>query len=91
MVDGAMVMTREDKWKENKLGRIFKQSQIVDIQKDRNEIMESVYVGHLGSINEFCPKMERHINLVKGKKIFIADGARSVSYTHLTLPTTPYV
>ena len=27
MVDGAMLMTREDKWKENKLGRIFRSSQ----------------------------------------------------------------
>lgn len=32
MVDGAMLMTREDKWKENKLGRIFRSSQVVDIQ-----------------------------------------------------------
>ena len=76
MVDGSMVMTREDKWKENKLGRIFKQSQIIDIQRNRNEIMESIYVSHLGSVNEFCPKMERHLSLVKGNKVFIADGAR---------------
>jgi len=76
MVDGAMLMTREDKWKENKLGRIFRSSQIIDIQKDRNEIMESVYVSHLGSIHEFCPKMERHLNYVKGPKVFIADGAK---------------
>lgn len=76
MVDGAMLMTREEKWKENKLGRIFRSSQLIDIQKDRNEIMESVYVSHLGSVNEFCPKMERHLNYVKGPKVFIADGAR---------------
>jgi len=76
MVDGSMLMTREDKWKENKLGRIFRSSQNIDIQRDRNEIFESLYVSHLGSVKEFCPKMERHLHYVKGPKVFIADGAR---------------
>jgi len=76
MVDGSMLMTREDKWKENKLGRIFRSSQNIDIQQNRNEIVESVYVSHLGSIHEFCPKMERHLNYIKGTKVFIADGAK---------------
>lgn len=76
MVDGSMLMTREDKWKEHKLGRIFRSSQNIAIQKDRNEITESVYVSHLGSVDEFCPKMERHLSYVKGSKVFIGDGAK---------------
>lgn len=76
MVDGSMLMTREDKWKENKLGRIFRASQSIDIQVNRNEITESIYVSHLGSIQEFCPKMERHLHYVKEPKVFIADGAK---------------
>jgi len=76
MVDGAMLFTREDKWKENKLARIFHESQNVDIQKDRNEIVDTVYVSHLGSINEFLPKVERHLSYVKNKKVFVADGAK---------------
>ena len=76
MVDGGMVFTREDKWKENKLARIFYESQNAEIQRNRNEIMDTVYVSHLGGIDKFLPKVERHISLVSGKKIFIADGAK---------------
>lgn len=76
MVDGGMVFTREDKWKENKLARIFYESQNVDIQINRNEIADTVYVSHLGGVDKFLPKVERHISLVKGKKVFIGDGAK---------------
>ena len=53
MMDGSMVYTREEKWKEMKLARLFHESQNVNIQKDRKEIVKSVYVSHLGSIDEF--------------------------------------
>lgn len=76
MMDGSMVYTREEKWKEMKLARLFHESQNVEIQKDRNEIVKSVYVSHLGSVDEFCPKLERHIALIKTRKVFIADGAK---------------
>ena len=37
---------------------------------------------------EKCP----HIKWVKvGLELFVREGPRAVSYTHLTLPTTPYV
>ncbi len=76
MVDGGMIFTREDKWKENKLARIFHERQNIDIQSSRNEIMDTVYISHLGGIDQFLPKVERHISLVRGKKVFIADGAK---------------
>jgi len=76
MVDGAMLFTREEKWKENKLARIFHESQNVDIQPSRNKIVDTVYVSHLGSIKEFLPKVERHLSSVKNKKVFVADGAK---------------
>ena len=76
MMDGSMVYTREEKWKEMKLARLFHESQNVNIQKDRKEIVKSVYVSHLGSIDEFCPKLERHIATIKTRKVFIADGAK---------------
>jgi hypothetical protein len=76
MLDGSMVFTREDKWKENKLARVFHGSQNIDIQENRNEIVQSVYVSHLGSVNDFLPKLERHLNIVKTPKVFIADGAK---------------
>jgi hypothetical protein len=76
MMDGCMLFTREDKWKENKLARIFHESQNIVIQCNRKEIVNSVYVSHLGSINGFFPKLERHLALLKTRKVFIADGAK---------------
>ena len=74
MVDGSMLFTRPKEWKEIKLGRIFNQSKIIPINKKRNELVESIYVSHLGSIKDFFPKLERHLVDYK-KKIIIGDGA----------------
>ncbi len=74
MMDGSMLFTREDKWRELKLGRIFHDSQVVDIQKDRKEILQSLYVSHLGSVNEFFPKLERFLVPYKNK-VVLGDGA----------------
>lgn len=73
-VDGSMYFTREEGWKEIKLGRIYKQEDIVAISKDRCELQDSTYVAHLGSSKDFLPKMEYHIENLKNK-VFIADGA----------------
>jgi hypothetical protein len=35
MVDGGMVLTREEKWKEMKPARIFRADEVVTISKDR--------------------------------------------------------
>lgn len=75
MVDGSMVYTRDEGWKEIKLGRIFNERKVIGIQKDRAEITETIYVSHLGSIKDFFPKLEWH--LVPYKKIVvIGDGAK---------------
>jgi len=74
MMDGSMLFTREDKWRELKLGRIFNDSQVVDIQKDRREILDSIYVSHLGSVDEFFPKFERFLVPYKNK-VVLGDGA----------------
>jgi hypothetical protein len=75
MVDGSMIYTRDDQWREMKLGRLFSQSQVIDIQEKRREIMESVYVSHLGGVDEFFPKFERHLTGYKDK-VIIGDGAK---------------
>ena len=41
MVDGAMYLTREDKWKEAKLGRIFKANDNIDVSDQRGIITNS--------------------------------------------------
>jgi hypothetical protein len=75
MMDGSMVYTREDQWRELKLGRIFHHSQVVEVQENRREVMGSVYVAHLGGVDGFFPKFERHLTGYS-KKIIIGDGAK---------------
>ena len=73
-VDGSMYYTREEGWKEIKLGRIYREEDIAEISKNRSELQDSVYVAHLGSSKDFLPKMDYHIENIKNK-VFIADGA----------------
>ena len=74
-LDGSMYFTREDDWKEVKLGRIYKEEDIGEVSKGRCELQDSTYVAHLGSSKDFLPKMEYHIEKIKNK-VFIADGAK---------------
>ena len=74
-VDGSMYFTREDNWKEVKLGRVYREEDIVEISQGRCELQSSTYVAHLGNSKDFLPKMEYHIENIKNK-VFIADGAR---------------
>lgn len=75
MVDGGMLLTREEKWKEMKLARIFDVRKKTPVSKNRNYIGETTYVAHLGGHSEFLQKTEYHLD-TKGELIFIADGAK---------------
>ncbi len=75
MVDGSMLFTRDDKWRELKLGLIFYDSQVVDIQLNRRKICKSIYVSHLGNVDEFFPKFERFLVPYKNK-VILGDGAK---------------
>ncbi|MEI6424743.1 MAG: UPF0236 family protein, partial [Lentisphaerota bacterium] len=75
MVDGSMLLTREEKWKEIKLGRIFNERDNIEINKGRKTITKSLYVSHLGGHNEFTKKMEYYLDSIKNL-VFIADGAK---------------
>lgn len=77
LVDGSMVFTREEQWKEVKLGRIFRSDKRVDrVGVNRNMITSSQYVAHLGNHNEFWDKMEVHIEAIpKKRRVFLCDGA----------------
>lgn len=74
-VDGSMYLTREEGWKEIKLGRIYKAGDIVRTSDTRTLLGDSLYVAHLGGSRDFLPKMEYRIEGLK-RKIFIADGAK---------------
>lgn len=75
MMDGCLLMTREEKWKELKLGRIFNTQDAMEADKNRNRISQSTYVAHLGDYHEFTKKMEVVIDVLPNK-VFIADGAK---------------
>lgn len=75
MMDGSMVFTREDGWKEMKVGRIFSSKDCVSIQENRNEITQSIYVCHFGEHKKFFEKWEAYVQPYKNK-ICIADGAK---------------
>jgi hypothetical protein len=75
MMDGSMVFTREEGWKEIKVGRIFNQSACIPIQQNRNQIMQSLYLCHLGDHQAFTDKWESYAESYSNK-ICIADGAK---------------
>jgi hypothetical protein len=75
MMDGSMVFTREEGWKEMKVGRLFNQSACIPIQEHRNQITQSLYVCHLGDHQAFTDKWESYTEVYQNK-ICIADGAR---------------
>lgn len=76
--DGSMLLTREEGWKEVKLGRIFKSSECLHAEGKPGWISNSQYVAHLGSHKKFMGQMEHLIDnycLQKSKLVFITDGA----------------
>jgi len=77
-VDGSMLFTRDEGWKEVKVGRIFKSSDCVSPQGKPGYIRHSQYYAHLGDSKTFTAKMDALIdnyNLTPKKLIFISDGA----------------
>ena len=78
MVDGSMILTREEKWKEGKLGRIFSGKDCLQIEGKAGLINHSQYVSHFGECGDFTNKMERVLDDYGklGKRLlFITDGA----------------
>lgn len=75
MLDGSMILTRKAGWKEMKVGRLFKASSRVQVQKDRGEVRHSLYVCHLGGHKKFLQKLEAYAEPYH-HKVFLADGAK---------------
>jgi len=75
MVDGSMLYTREEGWKEMKLGRLFNEDKRLELSPGRSSVIQSQYVCHFGSHDLFTAKMELYADLCP-RKVFIADGAK---------------
>ena len=78
MADGSMIFTRDDGWKEVKLGRIFKSSDCIDVAGKPGWIKQSQYLAHLGSSKSFTRQMDELIEnygSLHHRLIFVTDGA----------------
>ncbi len=75
MMDGSMVLTREEKWKEVKLGRVFRDSDRLSPYEKRNWLRQSEYAAHLGDHEEFLEKLAPLIDPLS-KVVFVNDGAK---------------
>ena len=75
--DGSMLLTRDDGWKEVKVGRMFTSGACVDPNGNLSWIRHSQYVAHLGKSKDFTEQMDSLIESYGklGKRlVFIADG-----------------
>lgn len=77
-MDGSMVLTRQQEhseggWKEIKLARIFKASDVLAI-KQRTTIRQSDYVAHLGDHRQFTQRVSARIG-ARRNLIGLGDGA----------------
>lgn len=76
--DGSMILTREQSWKEVKVGRIFNSSDCLKTDEKPGWIKQSQYVAHLGDHRFFIDQMDKLIESYGplGKRlVFISDGA----------------
>lgn len=79
VLDGGMVLTREQGWKEVKIGRVFPEDSKVAETDKRNWIRRSEYVAHLSPHEEFEAKMSVLTDKYEGlgkELVFINDGAK---------------
>lgn len=76
--DGSMLLTREEGWKEVKVGRFFKSSDCIHADSKQGWISNSQYVAHLGSSKKFTKLMDDLIESygrLGNRLLFISDGA----------------
>jgi hypothetical protein len=76
--DGSMLLTREEGWKEVKVGRVFKSSDCLHAEQKAGRISHSHYVAHLGNSKDFTHQMEEVLELYAQSAtqlIFVTDGA----------------
>ena len=81
-VDGSMLLTREEKWKETKLGRLFYESDVYQQSPKRGWVKGSQYIAHLGGHEVFEQKMSRLVDpyaSLEERLVFVTDGAKWIS------------
>jgi Uncharacterised protein family (UPF0236) len=75
--DGSMLLTRDEGWKEVKVGRMFTSGSCIDPNGKSSWIRHSQYVAHLGNCKTFTTQMDTLIESygrLDKRLVFIADG-----------------
>jgi hypothetical protein len=75
--DGSMLLTRDEGWKEVKVGRLFTSGACIDPNGKSSWIRHSQYVAHLGNSKDFTKQMDTLIESygrLDKRLVFIADG-----------------
>jgi hypothetical protein len=75
--DGSMLLTRDEGWKEVKVGRMFTSGSCIDPNGKLSWIRHSQYVAHLGNNKDFTKQMDNLIESygrLEKHLVFIADG-----------------
>jgi hypothetical protein len=75
--DGSMLLTRDEGWKEVKVGRMFTSGSCIDPNGKSSWIRHSQYVAHLGNSKAFTRQMDDLIESyghLGNRLVFIADG-----------------
>jgi hypothetical protein len=75
--DGSMIQTRDEGWKEVKVGRMFTSSSCIDPNGKSSWIRHSQYVAHLGNCKKFTAQMDTLIESygrLDKRLVFISDG-----------------
>lgn len=74
MLDGSMLLTREQGWKEVKLGRLFTEGD--RSRGERGRIGPSAYIARLGGKEGFLPEFEQALSRARYEElVVVADGA----------------
>ncbi|MFM7485716.1 MAG: hypothetical protein ACKO13_02230, partial [Cytophagales bacterium] len=73
-----MILTREENWKEVKVGRMFNSSACIKADEKPGWIKQSQYVAHLGDHRTFIRQIDQLIESygpLDERLVFISDGA----------------
>ena len=75
--DGSMILTRDEGWKEVKVGRMFTSGACIDPNGKSGWIRHSQYVAHLGTSRCFTQQMDGLIESygrLGNRLVFVSDG-----------------
>lgn len=77
-LDGSMLFTRDDGWREVKVARIFKSCDCLSPNEDSSWIKHSQYLAYIENCKSFTSKLEDLVESygnIKQRLVFINDGA----------------